>query len=321
MLGHRRRTVVLRSNDGRGSVSIDIHEQPSSGPYSSGTVWDCGEIAAEFFWESTTDFGGIHLLELGSGTGLAGIAAACAGAQVRLTDLQGALPLIRENVEANEALIAQRGGSVCEVLELDLNQTTDDSSAGEQPWCSKGLLDSVDVILLADVTYHADLVQGAVRTAHRIILNSKTSTAAAAAAAPAAAAATTKTKSKSTTTTTTAEPPAPAPVTEVLVVHRPRGKVSNESIVEAFREGGFSLRRCAATPWPDAHYFVFTLDSNNSGLGGSGRSTFGYDRSHDENDAVESAKSSRKAETAGSVIMAALATMADGEIKIASGSK
>jgi hypothetical protein len=75
-----------------------------------GTVWTAGEALALAmcdrqawpavdggFWQSQR-----RVLEIGSGTGLCGIAAALLGAEdVLLTDLPPLLPLLRRNVEAN----------------------------------------------------------------------------------------------------------------------------------------------------------------------------------------------------------------------------
>lgn len=56
---------------------------------------------------------GARWLELGSGTGVVGLAAAVtAGCAVTLTDLAAAQPLILRNAEANAEAVAARGGSV-----------------------------------------------------------------------------------------------------------------------------------------------------------------------------------------------------------------
>lgn len=62
------------------------------------------------------------VLELGSGTGVVGIAAACSGAHVVATDRAGVLPLLRGNVQLNAAQIQAAGGSV-RVMEYDWGET------------------------------------------------------------------------------------------------------------------------------------------------------------------------------------------------------
>lgn len=271
MLGQRRRQLRLRSGlpcricgDDGGELQLDIQERPAGGPYSSGAVWEGAELAADLFWERT-QLRGVSVLELGSGTGVGGIAAACAGAQVVLTDLQDALPLIRENVELNDACINRGGGRVCRVLEIDLHSP----DAGVETMRSEGL--TANVVLLADVTYHAELVDAAVRTVRSVVLAAGDT----------------------------------ARSVEVLVVHRPRGKVSDESLVEAFRQGGFRMLRCAATPWPDAHYFLFALDYHSSKSHGGHAS---------DTDAKEGATAGVECAAGGGVMMAALMAMASGDI-------
>eukprot|EP00941_MAST-03F_sp_MAST-3F-sp1_P003058 g3058.t1 len=120
------------------------------------TLWSCAptmsDILAstscfpEHFWK------GKRVLELGSGVGLLGIAAACLGADVVLTDLPdpsvGRLALLEENIKLNECAIASSGGSAT-VEGLD--------------WCNRKDWAAVsarnfDVILCADLVYGNQIV-------------------------------------------------------------------------------------------------------------------------------------------------------------------
>ncbi|KAJ1473949.1 hypothetical protein T484DRAFT_1834213 [Baffinella frigidus] len=67
-----------------------------------GKVWDGGLILAEFLAAHPEWVQGKKVLEVGSGTGLSGIAAACSGARaVILTDLPDHVPILAANAAAS----------------------------------------------------------------------------------------------------------------------------------------------------------------------------------------------------------------------------
>lgn len=98
----------------------------------------------------------INILELGSGTGLVGIAAAAIlGARATLTDLPHVLPNLRSNADANAALIAARGGSV-DVRRLTWGDEEDHSSLSSST--------TFDVVMASDVVYYAHLIDPLLQT-------------------------------------------------------------------------------------------------------------------------------------------------------------
>uniref|UniRef100_A0A8R1HZJ7 Uncharacterized protein n=1 Tax=Caenorhabditis japonica TaxID=281687 RepID=A0A8R1HZJ7_CAEJA len=76
------------------------------------------------------------VLELGSGTGVCGIALAALGAEVILTDLPDRLSLLDKNVEANRDLVGNRAKT--EVLD----------------WTNGKIPDGIDIVLAVDCVYY-----------------------------------------------------------------------------------------------------------------------------------------------------------------------
>ncbi|KAF3796869.1 N-lysine methyltransferase protein [Nymphaea thermarum] len=103
----------------------------------------------------------IRALELGSGTGLVGIAAAALlGAQVVLTDLPHVLPNLLFNAEANREVVraSGRGGSV----------SVDCLRWGNAEDCLKHC--GLDLILASDVVYHSHLFDPLLQTLRLLLV-------------------------------------------------------------------------------------------------------------------------------------------------------
>jgi predicted nicotinamide N-methyase len=99
-----------------------------------------------------------RVLELGAGTGLVGIAAACVwGVNVTLTDLPEILPNLRRNIDKNLKLTQSCGGNAC-ALPLDWSDETKAPEADN---------DRYPVILAADPLYSPDHPQMLAKTVQR----------------------------------------------------------------------------------------------------------------------------------------------------------
>ena len=108
------------------------------------TVWKGGERLVELLQSRRELVAGKRIVELGSGTGIAGLACAALGASaVVLTDLTENLLLLRRNVTRNGWVQSLCG---CEVSVQPLDWHTD-------------ALPACDVLLGANVCYHQDSVK------------------------------------------------------------------------------------------------------------------------------------------------------------------
>ncbi|XP_041968466.1 protein-lysine methyltransferase METTL21D-like [Aricia agestis] len=119
-------------------------------------VWDASLVLAKYLetmCQSKPDFlSGVRVLELGSGLGVVGLTAATLGAQVTLTDLPEALPLLRLNIAENKSKIGSMGGyAIAESLVWgDTN-----SEIQKQEF---------DMIVMADCVYYEDAINPLIET-------------------------------------------------------------------------------------------------------------------------------------------------------------
>ncbi|KAM3967138.1 protein N-lysine methyltransferase METTL21D [Aphomia sociella] len=119
-------------------------------------VWDASLVLAKYLetiCQQKPDFlSGLKVLELGSGLGVVGLTAATLGAQVTLTDLPEALPLLRLNINENKSKISSMGGyAIAESL------VWGDSS-------SEILKEEFDMIVLADCVYYEESISPLIHT-------------------------------------------------------------------------------------------------------------------------------------------------------------
>ena len=105
---------------------------------------------------NVTDEPGIQVLELGAGTALVGLSAAAIWhAIVVLTDVQGVLPGIQRNIEANRQTLESNGGTaVCGTLDWrrPTRLTVQQTDMNAQPVLTEPSF-KAQIILLADVIY------------------------------------------------------------------------------------------------------------------------------------------------------------------------
>eukprot|EP00033_Pygsuia_biforma_P003036 GCRY01003338.1.p1 GENE.GCRY01003338.1~~GCRY01003338.1.p1 ORF type:complete len:169 (+),score=33.63 GCRY01003338.1:147-653(+) len=107
-----------------------------------GHIWNSGVLMCTAFQNKAFFpegyFQNKTVLELGAGTGVAGLAAACLGARVILTDLPYTIDIMRHNIEKNHL----QDSAVASVLE----------------WGQTDGLPKVDLVIAADVLYVEEVV-------------------------------------------------------------------------------------------------------------------------------------------------------------------
>lgn len=109
----------------------------------AGLVWRGGEVTA-LALARLGSLSGWRILEIGSGTGISGLAAAMCGAQVVLTDLPLVIPLLERNVARNGEAIRTVGGSA-RVQALDYRDILEE-----------GALRGFDLVLGADLVFKTE---------------------------------------------------------------------------------------------------------------------------------------------------------------------
>jgi tetratricopeptide (TPR) repeat protein len=139
---------------GGGGACAGVGATPRHG---TGTmIWECGIVLAGYLMHSLTaeQLRGKRVLELGAGTGVAGLAASALGAHAVLTDLEPVARLLRCNVGLNREALLAAGGSA-EVLPLDWNDAAPHgATAAALP---EGLAEGrLDLVLGADLVFQPD---------------------------------------------------------------------------------------------------------------------------------------------------------------------
>jgi len=116
-------------------------------------IWDAAIVLAKYLdltCKSDNWLRGKNVLELGAGLGCAGLTAACLGANVVLTDLEEALPMLEKNIRVNEQVWKNLGGA---------------AEAKVLKWGKDVNLDfKPDIVLLTDCVYYEESVQPLLHT-------------------------------------------------------------------------------------------------------------------------------------------------------------
>lgn len=125
-------------------------------------IWSAGvRLSQHIVKNRTQELKGARVLDLGSGTGIVGISAACLGAHVMLTDTRDILPQIMENVEQNGELVEAAGGSAT-VQELDWNAPDDEVLDQDYDW-----------VFGSDVTYTEEALLPLAKLLRQIVLTNE----------------------------------------------------------------------------------------------------------------------------------------------------
>lgn len=136
----------------RQSDFLELVELPQS---VSSKVWE-GALLLRQAALARGNWTGTTVLELGAGVGLVGLSLAAEGADVVLTDLGEAMPVLEANTKGNADMISKAGGRV-QAVELDWLWD-------ERKQRDAVPLDRADIVLGADVVYTLEASAGLLRT-------------------------------------------------------------------------------------------------------------------------------------------------------------
>lgn len=96
------REIVVDEN-----TTFNLHEPGLTADNLGLKTWGSSLVLSKRLKRQPELIRGMHLIELGAGTGLCGFTAASMGAKVHLTDLPEIVPNIEKNIEANKALFTE----------------------------------------------------------------------------------------------------------------------------------------------------------------------------------------------------------------------
>jgi predicted nicotinamide N-methyase len=131
-------------------IEIAIKQEKSLGSTTGWLIWPISTHLCKFIIHNASLIENKNILELGSGTGIVGIACNIAGAAVTvLTDTEEGIPICLENVRHNAHLL--RSNSELAVQELFWGNLDHISEALRK-------FEKIDVLLGSDIIYHQSMV-------------------------------------------------------------------------------------------------------------------------------------------------------------------
>ena len=158
--GPQERTLQI---NGRPLLTTSVMPSTECGTCGTGTqgpaagVWEASVVLAMALeWNQTTPK---NVLELGSGLGVAGLAAALRGGDVVLTDLMEVVPRTLQRCATHRSLIDAAGGSAT-VMAFDWRMKAPPDILDMRPY---------DLVLSADAIYRADLLEPFLRALDAVV--------------------------------------------------------------------------------------------------------------------------------------------------------
>jgi len=118
-------------------------------------LWDAGLHLGRWLAQGSAGFlAGRRCVELGAGLGLPGVAAACCGAKVLLTDLAANVPALCENCRRNAGSVAAAGGTTAvTTLDWDAVEASPQVALAVAEETEVELGGPVELIIGADVSW------------------------------------------------------------------------------------------------------------------------------------------------------------------------
>ncbi|KAJ6647468.1 Methyltransferase-like protein 22, partial [Pseudolycoriella hygida] len=143
----------------KGEITIEHHKRTDLSLVGL-QVWRGALLLADYIFHNRNEFKEKRVLELGSGVGLTGIAAAIYSKDVVCTDIDvgGILNVIADNVKRNNSLIRNN----VQIVELDFKAQKFSDRL-------ESIISDIDIVICADVIYDDDLTDSFVETLTKLL--------------------------------------------------------------------------------------------------------------------------------------------------------
>lgn len=121
-------------------------------------VWDAALVLTKYLEKQSTKspfwLKGLRIVELGAGLGCVGIAAACYGGDVIMTDLPEVVPQLEKTIDLNRAAWSEKGKISAVALAWGHNKPIELEFIHQQ----------IDIILMSDCVYYEESVDPLIET-------------------------------------------------------------------------------------------------------------------------------------------------------------